>query len=247
MIDPSTSPGLSGHLMEIAGNPAMREELSGLMGDYCHQCRNRLNSLKLSIYLARKQGNGLALSDWCSVETDYKALEDQVERLQAMCRPIAMAPVVIDFALLIDDRVSAWRETVEAHGREFVVDPPADRTEVRFDVDRVGSSLDVIVRWRSACLPSDDVDPGSVRVGWGREGSDFVFRWAESTCGEESPFDPEHVWSLPILTRVVAEHGGSVEVREQAGWTMTARWPARADKLDRQSHGQSTGRPADRP
>lgn len=247
MIDSSPTPDLYGHLMQIAGDHAMRDELSRMMGDYCHQCRNRLNSLKLSIYLARKQGNGSSLSSWSSIESDYKALEDQVERLQAICRPIPIAPVLIDFALLIDDRSSSWRDALSRHGRGLRVDPPMQRCDVCFDVDRVGTAFDALVHWRASRPPADGSRSETVLLAWGREGDDFVIRWTERLSDDRQSPDAVDAWSLPILSRVVSEHGGSVEIVDQPGWMLIARWPARIGLQDRSLLGRPAGHPIGRP
>src|SRR4051812_10760623 len=47
---------LTSSLCRIAADPAQVGTLYEILGGYCHQCRNTLNSLKLSLYLARRGG-----------------------------------------------------------------------------------------------------------------------------------------------------------------------------------------------
>ena len=46
--------GLTPLLCRIVSDPAQLESLHEVLGGFCHQSRNLLNSLKLSIYLATK-------------------------------------------------------------------------------------------------------------------------------------------------------------------------------------------------
>ena len=48
---------LSRQLMEFARDTTLRQEVYKRLGEYCHQCRNRLNSLKLSLYLVKRQSH----------------------------------------------------------------------------------------------------------------------------------------------------------------------------------------------
>src|SRR5262245_63205500 len=53
---------LTGSLFRVATDASMVVALHDVLGSFCHECRNTLNSLKLSLYLA-KRGASLSASD----------------------------------------------------------------------------------------------------------------------------------------------------------------------------------------
>ena len=64
-------------LLRIAEDPDLRWTIYERLGEYCHRCRNQLNSLKLSIYLARKQSPASRPCLWTEIERDYQVLEQR--------------------------------------------------------------------------------------------------------------------------------------------------------------------------
>src|SRR6478735_1221713 len=90
---PTSGTDLSGRLLRIAADPERTEHLHRVLGWYCHESRNFLNSLKMSLYLARRMGDGPAAALWAEVEATYTELERFVDRLHQLCRPSPITPV----------------------------------------------------------------------------------------------------------------------------------------------------------
>lgn len=229
MLDSAANPGLIAQLMEIVQDPRLRGDVEHLFGDFCHQCRNRLNSLKLSIYLAKRQSAQTSTDAWKSLESDYQILEDQFKRVQTICRPLGLSPVTIALNLLFDDRRASWSNIMAAAGRKLEFQQPCDGTVARFDVDQLGAALDAMVAWRA----EQGASAARTMLCWWVEAQQACVTWTETeSLGAGTPTRPTRkdlVWTLPILTRIVTEHGGTLQVDEQAGWTMKLTWPTRTN------------------
>ena len=227
MIDRTIGSDLVSVLMEIAQNPALQRDLDKILGDFCHQCRNRLNSLKLSLYLAKRQSPNRVTETWRDLESDYQALERQFERVQTICRPMCPSFVTIDLSLLFEDRRLNWSKILTDQGLELEFVRPQGRCLARFDVNQMGAALDAVIQWRAeqGSLATRTLlkwwdDSGRTHVEW-VEAASIVRR--EKT---PSPPRPEVAWTLPNLAQVVAEHGGTIKVDERNGWVLSFSWPS---------------------
>lgn len=217
---------LERQLAEVARDPDRRAFLDGRLGDYCHQSRNRLNSLKLSLYLARRQSSRQLGPGWRALEADLAALEAQYDQIRTICQPLAFAPVSLPLRLLFDDRRPKWSATLAATGRDLVLVPPASSCLARFDVTLLGAALDGVVDWRSR----QNGRPGTTRLAWRVDSGRAEVDWDEGPTPADaaSPAGgcPDFHWGLPILIRVVAEHGGDVRVESDAGFRVGISWVA---------------------
>ena len=153
-------------LMEVALDPDLRGDLDQILGDYSHQCRNRLNSLKLSLYLAQRQMIDQPPISWRMLEDDYRSLESRLDLIQLLFRPLDLTLVSLPLNLLIEDRQSLWLRMMQGRGHLLHFVPPHGQTEAKFDVTRLGEALDgprqVAVRAGGALRASVDpvVDSG---------------------------------------------------------------------------------------
>ena len=218
------------HLMEVVHDPALRHLLNEILGDFCHQCRNRLNSLKLCLYLARRQLKPDHCPAWLSLENDYRRIEDQLERIQTLCHPGALAPVVMALDLLFDDRRKSWSQTLVAVGCHLEFVQSTGGTLVSFDVQRMGAALDAVVQWRAEQGRST-----RTILRWWVDAQEAHVEWVEEP--NLSPLQPlrhenqTFCWSIPILTRVVMDHGGTMRVDDRQGWSMRFSWPSQVGKV----------------
>jgi len=213
--------GLAESLTRIAASPDQSTYLHEVLGVYCHQSRNILHNLKMTLYLSQTPGDGGPI--WGETGVRYRSLERTFERLQAICQPITLHPVRLPFRLLVEDRQSTWEQTLDRTGRRLVVEPPGSEPPVPFDPQRLGQALDELVAWRAVVATSPDL-----RLTWSTEADQMTVRWDEvadgpptrPSCGAPTP----ETWSIPYLSRLMCLHGG-VLATEAAPWSLSLRWP----------------------
>jgi hypothetical protein len=221
---------LTHHLMGIVGDSELRQFVYEHMGEYCHQCRNRLNSLKLCIYLAKRQDPPASPSELGILEDKYAVLERSIDLVQTLCRPMSLSLATLGLDLLIQDRMPRWIARAIDIDVDFLCVPPADRAIAPFDPDRMGQVLDLLWDWRMRRL-----EPGStVQFGWKVERGFASVVWDEQPNGfASSPASSVHsdsdAWALPLITRVIEAHGGKASLREGDAWRLDMTWPTRAN------------------
>ena len=222
-------------LGRIVSDPRRTSHLHGVLGWYCHESRNLLNSVKMSIYLAKRTGGVPAEGPWADVEARYGEVERYIDRLHRLCRPLYLSPVRVPLDMLFEEKREAWSRELSACGRGLELERPAEPAVGSFDPSLLGAALDDLVAWRARRGA-----PGcTLRVSWGVCTHDAVFdvRWLEVAGTAPSPpradrpiSDPEcgdvlSLFSLPFLNRIVTLHGGTVESSEHDGWQLRMRWP----------------------
>ncbi len=214
--------GLDAQLEAIARDASLRGEIYGKIGEYCHQCRNRLNSLKLGLYLVKQLAASENIGCWSEVDHHYSELESRLEHLQRLCRPLALSRIRIDLDLLIADRRKSWTQLWVAADRRLRFEIPIRPVVASLDVDRMGQALDGIIAWRARAA-AGGVD---TEVRWWIESGDVHLSWAEQHSDHSRESSGEDRWPLAWLIRVVAEHEGQTTVREEDGWTIEICWPS---------------------
>src|SRR4051812_32890297 len=88
MTAESPAGGAVASWLGIVSAPMRVVSLHEVLRGFCHDCRNDLNSLKLSLYLARSGAEGSDPSIWDEFEPRYRALESLFERLQMIYWPM---------------------------------------------------------------------------------------------------------------------------------------------------------------
>jgi hypothetical protein len=225
MVEQRTVDELITSLVRIAADPKQVSSLHEILGSFCHQCRNLLNSLKLSLYLARRDQRAAVDDSWNVIEPRYRAVEQFYDRLQLICRPMALVPLRTSLASLLDDRYPSWAEWMAEHDRRLEWNPPEAPTIGEFDPIRLGEGLDAFVAWRAqAGAPGEPA-----RLSWREEDQRFRLDWDESgaphsrhgdACGECTGS-----FALPLLARVVSVHGGTIDVDFREGLHLRIQWP----------------------
>lgn len=221
------NPQLTSTLMSIADDPQIRQGVYDHVGEYCHQCRNCLNSLKLCLYLARRQDPAAARPRLEQLERTYARLERSIDLIQILCRPIQLVTTSLEFTVLLDDRLPGWRKQVAAADLELIGSGPAQMDASRFDPELLGNALDALVSWRTAVL-----QPGSkVELHWEDRPQSTYVRWREQ--GTEIILPPEAMdshayWTLPMMKRVIAAHSGTVTQATEPAWQIELEWPRSA-------------------
>jgi hypothetical protein len=214
---------LGDQLLRIARDPVLRLRVYEHLREYCHQCRNRLNSLKLSLYLAMRQSPSPNADPWVEIERHYRDLESRVEQVQFLCRPLLLSRVTLGLDLLIEDRREAWTRRMAELGRGLELVSPSERAVASFDVDSLGRALDSVVAWRA----SDRSDARSARLRWWVEGGFAHVAWEEPATPARPGCVPPPAWTLPLLARVALAHGGDYRIDTERGWCLDVAWPAK--------------------
>ena len=226
MLQGTTDDVLGAQLLQIARDPDLRRMVYERLGEYCHQCRNRLNSLKLSLYLAMRNSSPNAPNLWGDINRHYQELERRVDRVQTLCRPLTLSRVTLGLDLLIDDRREAWGLAFSSKGRDLDFVAPAERATASFDVERLGQALDALVTWRT----SDPSAAGRAKLRWWVEAGYAHVTWEESGTIVEATRRTakvcEATWALPLIARVAMAHGGDFSLSEEKGWRLEISWPS---------------------
>ena len=226
MLQGTTDPPLEDLLLRVAHDPGLREDVYQQLREYCHQCRNQLNSLKLSLYLARKQAPSPTIGLWIEIERTYQDLEARVEQIHFLCRPLQLSRVKLGLDLLIEDRREAWCRRMTERGGGLVIKTPLARAVASFDVDALGRTLDSVVTWRASIGPIGRL---AVLRWWIADDLAHV-AWEERPARgqrlEASTTEETSAWILPLLAKVVLAHGGEYRIDTDRGWRLELRWPA---------------------
>jgi hypothetical protein len=224
--------GLAEVLCRIVADPAQVDWLHQSLGPFCHEGRNILNVLKMSLYLARRH-DALAAGDggvWNDVEQHYQAVEEFFDRLQMLWRPISLAPVPMSLSLLLEDRRPAWDTEFAARGRILEMSNPGAADAGQYDPHWLGRALDGFVVWRAGA----GLRGGEARLNWWTDGGRFHLEWREppGESDSRSPQDRPEPLALPLLTRVIAAHGGVLDLLAAGGGHVRMSWPQVVRRAD---------------
>lgn len=228
--------GLSAALLRLVQDDRKVEMLRANLSGFCHRCRNSLNGIKLSLYLFRREARGGVPECWSDLESTYQQVEGLFDALQAIYRPMPIARVRLDVEDLMVEHLPRWRSWFESRGLAIRLDAPDEPVLSDFDPVQLGAGLDALARWRA-----ESGSPGTLaRLGWSACGEAIEIFWEESVAvstepvqrgdhgsgGERRPAGrPVDALALPLLARVVAEHGGRLQAGRAPGLGVRVRWP----------------------
>ncbi len=223
-------------LWRMVSDPIGVAALYRHLGEFCHEFRNRLNSLQLCLYLANPDSED-EVGPWGQAEAAYRDVLGQVERLQEICRPMQLDVMRFPLGLLMADFATAWERRFSARGLGLRARPPADDVEGDFDPMRLARGLEAVGAWRLA-----SATPGTeVEIAWGGRGDVMWVEWSESGSGHAAvrrDSGPSGLLALGLAARVVAEQGGRLTIDEGPGLAISLRWPresvvTQAGEMDR--------------
>ena len=207
----------TGILSQIAGDPSQVAALHGAVGDFCHLLRNRLHTLQMSLYLARRDARGGGGS-WDELDRQYRATEEVVELFQLVCRPMRLAPITVGLDLVLREFESRWSPRFAEQGLRFSTKIERLDGPSRLDPSAVAKGLDALAAWRleraapgREFLLAGRVAEGISRIEWREDGP--------------APGDPDGDLPLAALARVASEHGGAMTEPDADGWRVRLEWP----------------------
>ncbi len=102
MLDGVVVDDLTGHFLAVATDGDRSRDLSQALRVFFHDARNTLNSLKIGLYVARRGAAGTA-STWDELDQSYRGLEQLVDRLQTICRPVELAAITGDLGPWLEE------------------------------------------------------------------------------------------------------------------------------------------------
>jgi len=225
MVQAMQEEDLACSLLGVVSNPFKVRALHEILGGFCHQCRNTLNSLKLSIYLAKRDPAHSASLVWSDLDHRYRDVELLFDRLQAICRPMTLTPIKASLSLVMEERGPSWIEAMAARDRSLTLSPPTENDVGEFDPVRLPECLSTFIFWRAEV--GEAGQPAQLR--WGARADRFVIAWDEPTAwgigGSGECSDRTDPLVLPLLARVISAHGGTLTLDLQDGLHLGATWP----------------------
>ena len=218
MRSPCSAAHGSETLCHIAANHARAAELHDAVGGFCHLLRNRMNTLQMSIYLARRNRDGDAGAMWDDLERQYRGVEGVILLFQSVCQPMSLAPIQIGLSLVLDQFEARWRPKFEGRGLALAAELIEEDGPSRLDPSRIAQALDVLAEWR---LGRSDLGPSLTLQGGVSHGRSSL-EWRESGTPRH---DPDGGLPLAALARVASAHGGTMTVDSDHGFAVRIEWP----------------------
>jgi hypothetical protein len=227
----SEAQSLAASLGRLVADPDRVGALHSILGPFCHQSRNVLNSVKMSLYLVQREESRKPVEAWAEVERRYRDVEQLYDRLQSICRPYSLTCVRMPLSLLIEDRRATWLAWYSDRGKRLELVAPHEPDVGDYDPNSLAQALDALVAWRA-----DDVETGdSACLCWWTKGGQFHLEWTESDArpggverrrsGEASRPERTDPLVLPLLGRVISAHGGEIELVRPSGRHLRLCWP----------------------
>jgi hypothetical protein len=229
--------GLSSSLLQIVHDPEHVERLRTALSGLCHRYRNSLNGIELSLYLCRREARGALPACWGDLETMYHQIVHLFDHLQTIYRPMALTMVRSTVDELIHQLVPKWRSWFESRDLALQLGPPDSAIPADFDPAQLGIGLDAMAAWRAeACTPGT-----MTRIAWTARGGSIELCWEEVVAPDPpdsfedigAPDPPVErsarrrvdLLELPLLARIIAEHGGRLHRTRRKPLRLLLRWP----------------------
>ncbi len=218
--------GLTGSLLRIADDPARIEAVHRLLKPFCHRARNRLNSIKLSLYLTRRLVSAADRDSWDAIEARYRAVEQYLDQYQTFFLPLSINPIEAPLDAFLAEHRDGWSSRLADRGWSIEVRSPSRPVVGRFDPSRLGQGLDAL----SASRADSCEAPARIVVAVDRVGDRLELNWDEAPV--ESAGRPRTTrargtgLAIPQLARVVVAHGGSLRLNEGSNLALRLSWPS---------------------
>ncbi len=222
MLEVAATSDLLQLLIEIHDKPTTLEVLQRFLDRYLHQARNRLNTIRLALYMARRN-LGRDASSLTPMETAYHELQHFLESFQRFSLPIELTPVQGSLERFLGERV----EEHNAH-RDVLVHPtpqvlftcnPSERRR-SFDPNRLGPAFLEYLTFKVTATPRLD----SLVIEAEDRGKSLHLSATEVFVGSSNAHSEPNL-SLPWFARVVSAHGATFEHRPGNDLAWCVNWP----------------------
>ncbi len=234
--------GLCCSLLRLVQSDRQIQQLREELGGFSHRCRNLLNGMKMSLYFMRRGAEHPLPQWWDGLELNYRGIEELLDQLQAIYRPISLTLVRGAFRYLVQDRQRLWSDWFASGCGTLEVVPPEQESAGEFDPMCLTMGFDALARWRASAVSAGQ----SARISWRTGDGQFEVSWHESggtahapirPPGQTSPGSPS-LWAahqplaLPLLARVMTAHRGTMEWSREPEFHALLRWPLnQSDRL----------------
>ncbi len=218
MTQPSSLPISRESLQQIAADPDRVAALHGLVGEFCHLLRNRLNSLQVSMYLARHEKPDLEPRVWEELNHHYREAEGVVELFQTVVRPMSLSRISIEPDIILHEFAARWTARFLERGVILATDLPPANGPSWVDPSKIAQGLDALAAWRV-----NRVEAGSrITIGaWVGKGRSRI-EWSEPTIPSR---EVEGELPLAALAKITSAHGGLMTRDVTDGWRIVLEWP----------------------
>jgi signal transduction histidine kinase len=199
--------GLAGALLRCVEEPDRIAMIQVLLDRYCHRLRNRLNSMKLSLYLARRLSGNPSGPEWGRADSAYRSMEAMIEQVQLFCNPLQPSLAEGDLNLWIEQRAPEWRRMLSSRCLRLETHGPDESLPTWFDWNRLAQGLDALITFWASQGPPD----GTIRLSWQRDPDRFRVRFEGEASLIRAHGDEESL-ALPVLARVLRAHQGTLAI-----------------------------------
>jgi hypothetical protein len=220
VVDPLTE-----SFLRIAVDPCEIEEFRPSLRGFFHDARNRLNMIKLGLYIGTRTGLATQTELWRELDLQYQSLESLLERVQSLIQPGSFDPCAADLGECLNGRRATWQSWFEAEDRRLEWCPPPEPARGRFDPRRLLTALDALLTWRAEVGECG----GAARLSWSIDETRLRIDWIEalSPAGRKAEARETRALSmaLPLLARVMTTHGGSLKLEHRDRFVLQLHWP----------------------
>jgi hypothetical protein len=223
-------------LLQLLREEEQIQRLRPALSTFSHRYRNLLNGMKMALYFVRREAGGPMPPSWTEIELNYRAIELRLDELQTIYRPVSLTAVRAPMSSLMRDRERTWQEWFRGGTGSLQVAPPDDEIPVEFDPMFLGMALDTLARWRAPMVSPEF----PARLSWNTSGGSIELIWEETRPAPPEQEEEEAVaggrepmsrvasipsLALPLLARVAAAHGGSLEWSRSPSFRLAMKWP----------------------
>ena len=151
-LDGSAEDELSSSLLRFVDDGQLGP-LRQALSDFNHRCRNLLNGMKMSFYLAKRSSPGPLSERWVELDQTYSAVEQLFERLSTIYRVMPLTLMNVAFGSLAAERSSVWRDWFQKAGGTLTLEPPDGESIGELDAMRLMSAFDSFVACCADSMP----------------------------------------------------------------------------------------------
>lgn len=231
MLDGLVVDDLTQRFLGLAVDRERSGEVYETLRGFFHDARNRLNSIKIGLYLAKRGGTESQALVWSELDASYQGLETLIERLQSLCRPAELSVVRGDLGPWLEGRRPHWEQILSERRKTLEWVAPCSMSEGQFDPSRLVQALDALVAWRA----NSGTVGGLHRLAWWERDGNLVIEWVEDRPGLTEPVEGWEGRSvsmaLPLLAQVVDAQGGSLSVSKANGLNIRLTWPVESGRI----------------